>query len=217
MVPVAVYGLHFPFSAFNTLWVFLLPDRVLSLCVCRSVRVRLFVDLAGRLQSGAPPVLKPVPKSFPLKEIEGGMSGGWVGRFLTSLEQREVEVPTSREFLQKVEWSWFAWSFVSAAAIHSGSSCTCPVVPELWIYPWALSPQSQLEVFFLVSIGRGEAVALSDFSPLLLTNCGLLSCFSLFHLRHFCGLGALTAGSDVVLGSVWNLVGGEDICTKRFF
>lgn len=85
---------------FNTLWVFLLPDRVLSLCVCQSVRVRLFVDLLGRPQSGAPPVLKPVPKSFPLKEIEGGRSGGWVGRFLTSLEQREVEVPASREFLQ---------------------------------------------------------------------------------------------------------------------
>lgn len=80
VVPAAVYGLHFPFSAFNTLWVFLLPDRVLSPYVCQSVGVRSFVDLAGRPQAGAPPVVKPIPS--PSSEGDVNEEEGGCGRLL---------------------------------------------------------------------------------------------------------------------------------------
>lgn len=69
MVPVAVYELHFPFPAFNTQRVFLLPNRVLSPCVCLFVGVRLFVDLAGRPSGRGHSCSQTHTKSFPLKEM----------------------------------------------------------------------------------------------------------------------------------------------------
>lgn len=69
VVPVAVYGLHFPFSAFNTQQVFLLPNRVLSPCVCLFVGIKLFVDLAGRPSGRGHPCSQTHTKSFPLKEM----------------------------------------------------------------------------------------------------------------------------------------------------
>lgn len=91
VVLIAVYGFHFPFSASNTPWVFLLPNRVLSSCVCQSVGVRLFVDLAGRSQ--ARPLLLIQYQVF-FSEGNVNVEGGGFGRTSEVLwEKAEREVP----------------------------------------------------------------------------------------------------------------------------
>lgn len=88
---IAVYGFHFPFSASNTAWVFLLPNRVLSSCVCQSVGIRPFVDLAGRSQ--ARPLLLIQYRVF-FSEGNVNVEGGGFGRtFAVLWEKAEREVP----------------------------------------------------------------------------------------------------------------------------
>lgn len=120
MVPAAVYGLHFPFSAFNLLWVFLLPNRVLSPHVCLPVGASSLVDLAGRPQAGAPLVVKPMPS--PSSEGNVNEEEGGCGRPLR-FPERGSGRGRATEFM--------ALSFVPAAAGHRAAcpEFTCPVYP----------------------------------------------------------------------------------------
>lgn len=129
VVLIAVYGFHFPFSASNTPWVFLLPNRVLSSWVWQSVGVRLFVDLAGRSQARAPPI-NPIPSLFLWRKCECGRRKIWEDFWGSLREGREGSSPESG---RTAALTWFAWSFVWAGARHSGSCCPCPGSVVLFI------------------------------------------------------------------------------------
>lgn len=69
VVPAAVYGLHFPLSAFNTLWVFLLPNRVLSPYGCQSRGGQVVCGSCRKALGRGPFCCQTHTKSFPLKEM----------------------------------------------------------------------------------------------------------------------------------------------------
>lgn len=142
VVPVAVYELHFPFSALNTLRVFLLPNRVLSPCVCLPVGVGLFVGLAGRPRAEAPPV----PQAIPSPSSEGHVRGrSRFGRLEVPREERRCTVPLSRESCW-VDLTCFVACF-TAASHERWQLLSVSGVSRLG-HPLVSSSQSQLEVFF---------------------------------------------------------------------
>lgn len=143
VVLIAVYGFHFPFSASNTLWVFLLPNRVLSSCVCQSVGVRLFVDLAGRSQARAPPI-SPIPGLSLWRKC--AWEGGGFGRTSRFSERRQRgRFPRVGE---NCCVDLIGLVICLGSSRHSGSYCPRPGSVVLFISSlWAPGPSRKFSFF----------------------------------------------------------------------